>query len=457
MIKENEGFLIDMDERQNMWVTWANQTGQDNFCLSMATPSDPFRTCLVGAPLDDSLSATMFKNWTKNWKTPKEANKTLCEIPSGKFRINICDKGLIQANPIGAQNWYIATGLNVTGSEPQELRLLGSTLSNYCLNFVNRARNNHVKKSHGPNGTNVSPQNLLYLQNNDTYCGNWSRKVNSSNTPLQLPPGVFLICGDRAWQGLPANTYGGPCYFGKLTLFAPTIQQLLRANRTRLRKRRSVFQLGPECKDQVELWEQPTVIVSSIFTPGVSSAQAFTQLRRLACWTGKQFNITSKVLSDLLLDMNSVRHAVLQNRAAIDFLLLAQGHGCEDFDRMCCMNLSDHSVSIHTRLQQLQRNMKKLTMETNPLEEWFQSLGLTGWLKNLAQMAIVVILIIVIVLLFIPCILQCLQNMIKRATSTVLLVQKENRGIVEEWLESKGHIPMQQLAGKELDNGVQLV
>ncbi|KFR11330.1 hypothetical protein N306_13780, partial [Opisthocomus hoazin] len=36
--------------------------------------------------------------------------------------------------------------------------------------------------------------------------------------------------------------------------------------------------------------------------------------------------------------------------AAIDFLLLAQGHGCEEFDSMCCMNLSDHSESIHRSL-----------------------------------------------------------------------------------------------------------
>ncbi|KFO94881.1 hypothetical protein N300_08045, partial [Calypte anna] len=35
------------------------------------------------------------------------------------------------------------------------------------------------------------------------------------------------------------------------------------------------------------------------------------------------------------------------------FLLLAHGRGCEDFDGMCCMNLSDHSRSIHKEIQQL--------------------------------------------------------------------------------------------------------
>ncbi|KGL83077.1 hypothetical protein N309_07358, partial [Tinamus guttatus] len=43
--------------------------------------------------------------------------------------------------------------------------------------------------------------------------------------------------------------------------------------------------------------------------------------------------------------------------AAIDFLLLAQGHGCEDFNEMCCMYLSEHSVSIHRILQQIRDQM----------------------------------------------------------------------------------------------------
>ncbi|KFW02694.1 hypothetical protein N326_01205, partial [Eurypyga helias] len=46
--------------------------------------------------------------------------------------------------------------------------------------------------------------------------------------------------------------------------------------------------------------------------------------------------------------------------AAIDFLLLAHGHGCKDFDGMCCMNLSDHSQSIHKSIQNLMEQTKKL-------------------------------------------------------------------------------------------------
>ncbi|KFO89009.1 hypothetical protein N320_12829, partial [Buceros rhinoceros silvestris] len=46
--------------------------------------------------------------------------------------------------------------------------------------------------------------------------------------------------------------------------------------------------------------------------------------------------------------------------AAIDFLLLPQGRGCKDFEGMCCMNLSDHSTSIHKSIQVLRDEVRKL-------------------------------------------------------------------------------------------------
>ncbi|KFO60100.1 hypothetical protein N302_10829, partial [Corvus brachyrhynchos] len=46
--------------------------------------------------------------------------------------------------------------------------------------------------------------------------------------------------------------------------------------------------------------------------------------------------------------------------AAIDYLLLVHGHGCEEFEGMCCMNLLDHSESIHESIQQLEDGIAKL-------------------------------------------------------------------------------------------------
>ncbi|KFV39004.1 hypothetical protein N341_12871, partial [Tyto alba] len=42
-------------------------------------------------------------------------------------------------------------------------------------------------------------------------------------------------------------------------------------------------------------------------------------------------------------------------------LLLAQRHGCDEFEGMCCMDLSDHSESIFKSIQQLKDGDKHLT------------------------------------------------------------------------------------------------
>ncbi|KFP59183.1 hypothetical protein N322_01710, partial [Cariama cristata] len=60
--------------------------------------------------------------------------------------------------------------------------------------------------------------------------------------------------------------------------------------------------------------------------------------------------------------------------AAIDFLLLAQGHGCQEFEGMCCMNSSDHSQSIHKQLQLIKERMSHITYEEDPFMQWLKGL-----------------------------------------------------------------------------------
>ncbi|KFV08374.1 hypothetical protein N340_01080, partial [Tauraco erythrolophus] len=55
------------------------------------------------------------------------------------------------------------------------------------------------------------------------------------------------------------------------------------------------------------------------------------------------------------------------------FLLLAQGHDCTDFEGMCCMDLSDHSQSIHKQLANLQSNMHHITTQDDRFSNWFGS------------------------------------------------------------------------------------
>ncbi|KFQ47003.1 hypothetical protein N333_06569, partial [Nestor notabilis] len=106
-------------------------------------------------------------------------------------------------------------------------------------------------------------------------------------------------------------------------------------------------QCTSNCNSQVKKWNIAERVMVSLFAPQVGVAKALGNTDKLSCLVAKQNNLTSALVSELALDLGSIRCATLQNRAAIDFLLLAQGHGCEEFEGMCCMNLSDHSESIH--------------------------------------------------------------------------------------------------------------
>ncbi|KFO96901.1 hypothetical protein N300_13519, partial [Calypte anna] len=56
------------------------------------------------------------------------------------------------------------------------------------------------------------------------------------------------------------------------------------------------------------------------------------------------------------------------------FLLLAQGHGCEDFEGMCCLNLTDHGTSIHKAIQYLKEHTERIQQQTSPFDGWLQNL-----------------------------------------------------------------------------------
>ncbi|NXN06595.1 ERB1 protein, partial [Indicator maculatus] len=218
----------------------------------------------------------------------------------------------------------------------------------------------------------------------------------NNKTAKALPPDTFLICGDRAWQGIPKNVIGGPCYLGKLTILAPTPSQLLKLARSK----RSLG-LTPTCDDNVQLLSQASRLALAVFVPGAASGNALRELERLACWSEKQSNVTTETLEQLLLDQNSMRHALLKNRAAIDFLLLVQGYGCEDFDGMCCMNLSSHGESIHKGIQWLKQHSDKIQQQVSTLDKWLMNLfgDIPGWLKGLLIEGLKILVLVLIILL----------------------------------------------------------
>ncbi|XP_051652108.1 uncharacterized protein LOC127474841 [Manacus candei] len=441
----NVGALHTIDPRKNIWVTWANQTGRSSFCLSLASASDPFRTCLFGMPFNSVYKLNLlFAGWVSS----------------------SCGNEIIISNTSACLIKALNTSLP---QSPQELDLMGSlsvrntsdngTQTCFMLGTFHSGLSAH--QSHDlSRWTNVTSRTPGFnYKNVGDYCGTNNTNNQSlgaygaevklsspgiwvNNTARALPPGVFLICGDRAWPGIPVRAFGGPCYIGSLTLLSPSFLQLFNLTSSRKQKR-SLNQLSSDCDDKVELWGRTATVFGSI-VPGVGTAQALTSIRKLACWAVKQSNVTTRVIAELAQDVGSLRHAVLQNRAAIDFLLLAQGHGCKDFDGMCCFNLSDHSNSIHKQLQWLTDHTKKVTVATSPIHSWLQSIfgSISEWALSYIKEGLRWILTVIVILVIARVAFSCITRRVNTTTKKALLAQNKNRGIVEDWLEMRGHMNM---------------
>ncbi|KFQ89045.1 hypothetical protein N337_01923, partial [Phoenicopterus ruber ruber] len=55
-------------------------------------------------------------------------------------------------------------------------------------------------------------------------------------------------------------------------------------------------------------------------------------------------------------------------------LLLAQGRGCEEFEGMRCMNLSDNSQTVFQQIKKLKELSEQLTTSSVGLESWLKGL-----------------------------------------------------------------------------------
>ncbi|XP_032932166.1 uncharacterized protein LOC117005046 [Catharus ustulatus] len=396
---------------QNVWVTLAKTLKQDNLCLSMGNLDNPLSTCLVGIPL-------VADDWPVY-------NSELLRT-TGK-----------RPNPV--DNWDEWTKMLPNAQEePQELDLLGSSRATFCVKFYfRRPRQNFADLDLTKNTyrKDISPINKAY--NSPDWCNYTAHTLSESSLhPKTLPRGMFLICGDRVWAGIPSRLQGGPCSLGRLSTLTPNITLLhnWRKDSESKREKRSYTEYDESCDPKLYNWNKPKRVAVSLFLPWVAAAKALGEIDHLGCWLSKQANATSAALSDLLKDEETTRHASLQNRAAIDFLLLAHGHGCQDFEGMCCFNLSSRSTSIHANIQKLHELVKDVKKETTPdwVHDLFGQWGLTGWAASLVKGILWILIVVVVVLVMFACFAQCF----KKVTKSVFLVNTE-RGIVEDTISPK--------------------
>ncbi|RMB92628.1 hypothetical protein DUI87_30937 [Hirundo rustica rustica] len=257
--------------------------------------------------------------------------------------------------------------------------------------------------------------------------------------PLALPKGVFLICGDRAWAGIPPHLVGRPCTFGRLGLFSPnktTLMNWQRKNSTSKKvQKRDLASLDANCDSEIIHWSKVKGVAVTVFLPWVSTAKALGELAHLECWVAKQGNLTSNALAGLLSDKEITRQATLQNRAAIDYLLLLHGHRCEEFEGLCCINLSTKAEDVHKAIQSIWGMVEDIKKETGDLlSGMFGNWGISGWVGSIIKSVLLVLFIIVLILVMI-CVVRKMLNRLISSTTHSPSVNRVAMSSVPEWEE----------------------
>lgn len=123
---------------------------------------------------------------------------------------------------------------------------------------------------------------FVVIADKDLNCGS-TTSMSYANEHVTLPAGWFPLCGKTVYSYVPTPSTGGSCSLGRLTVFMPQ-----RPHPTGQHRETA---LGPECN-------------------------------RRACSVVKSLNATSQAIHAIWEALGPVREAALENRAAIDHLLL---------------------------------------------------------------------------------------------------------------------------------------
>ncbi|XP_064261049.1 uncharacterized protein LOC135290975 [Passer domesticus] len=346
--------------RKNVWVTLAHALNQSHLCLSTPAAENPMSTCLVGVPSKWAEFPDSIRNIQNQLNGNNPPNQWV-EIFRYWGVVNYAKTPV--TNPLVLWRKWVYD-LPYAEAEPQEFELLGSAKADYCVHF------DFTPSSRAKLYENIKQHKLEFRAS--TWCTH-VEKIGAPSTddgyPRKLDKGVFLICGDRAYPGIPSRLLGGPCTLGRLSLASPNMTQIpiRHAKRNSKIVKRGADQFDEHCDSEIYHWAKSKRIAVSVFLPWVAAAKSLSELGNLECWVTRQANLTSEALSDLLADEEITRQATLQNRAAIDFLLLAHGHGCQEFEGLCCFNLSSRSKSIHASIQEIKDLIGTVKQEN---EDW---------------------------------------------------------------------------------------
>ncbi|XP_067324712.1 endogenous retrovirus group K3 member 1 [Anolis sagrei] len=361
---------MDLDGRlqYNLWVQLANITDQVDFCLA-ETPDihGLLSTCLIPVCKDprdigDITGMADFEDIKGKAPTIKYSSMVRWGTPTHR----------LPANAIQLYTPHVAHAPNIT-----------------CAKMVNCSR-------HKP------PRGCLKPGQGKWTCSQ-TQVVTSNYLHIPLPPGWFFTCGARTFNYIPANISETTCCLSRLVSILPTKDQITS------REKRGVT-LDDSCDSDINLLNQAEYISLAVSLVGVPALAVINHrtLAKTACSLAKVINHTSSAIGLLGVEQQELRNAILDNRAAIDFLLLQHLIGCESVKSMCCFNLTDNSNKISMHVASLKDLAQHIRQDTVPA--WWNFLWSwlpVGWIRRAVQIA----LLLTSCLIICCCCIQCIPSL----------------------------------------------
>uniref|UniRef100_A0A670XRW5 Uncharacterized protein n=1 Tax=Pseudonaja textilis TaxID=8673 RepID=A0A670XRW5_PSETE len=222
-----------------------------------------------------------------------------------------------------------------------------------------------------------------------------------------LPDGLWLLCGDDAYQQWPKN-WSGVCTIGFVIPVIYKLEGLPIGMRIRNREVDSGLTVGGN------LWTQ----ISRAAIPPLGIAMNYRDIHILNNFTVAMFNDTIRSIKMLNEEVSEIRQVTLQNRYALDIMLAAKGGVCALIHSHCCVFIHNYEPNITRTVHDMEDRIAEHEAGKDGfnkslwalLWDWLPD---SSWLRLLLQLVV----IIVIILIMLCCCIQCIPNLFQMCTS----------------------------------------
>lgn len=218
---------------------------------------------------------------------------------------------------------------------------------------------------------------------------------------VSAPVGMYWVCGNLAYPYLPVD-YKGRCGLAYVVPAMRVTHALPKKPPPRRVQRSASDVFGTH-------HQSPFKNALGPILPFYGVMSALDQIADLSHAVEVIANVTGKALMLLSSELASVRLLALQNRAALDFLLSAQGGTCAVIGAECCTFVPEYNATIGNIIDHLHESARSVHQDSSSLFDWMKPTFSS--LTHYAVEGIVILLAFSVVLsLVISCVKRFLCN-----------------------------------------------